>query len=260
VTGAADDAARTGALDEAARHLALWMCYEDVIRVADLKSRKGRRERVRAEARAQPMDVVRVVEYLKPGVDEVAAILPRRVGSWLMRNSAEHGWLKRAQVGVHVRSSALWGHLLLRAMARLRPFRRSSLRFHEEQEAIAAWIQALAQALPISPGFARQLAELPQVLKGYGDTQLRGRHNYARLWAAHVAPAFIEGADLDAEAVRLKDALAQTLADPEGRLNAAASAAGEGSGDNAGGSAPDTSPIPQTIRWIERPRGGALRH
>jgi indolepyruvate ferredoxin oxidoreductase, beta subunit len=254
------DAARTVALDEAARHLALWMCYEDVIRVADLKTRKGRRERVRAEARAQATDVVRVVEYLKPGVEEIAAILPRRAGSWLMRSSAGHGWLKRAQVGVHVRSSALWGHLLLRAMARLRPFRRSSLRFHEEQEAIAAWTRAMEQALPISPSFARQLAELPQVLKGYGDTQLRGRHNYARLWAAHVAPAFGEGGDPDAEARRLKEALAQTLADPEGRLNAAAATAGDASVDIAGGSAPDASPIPQTIRWIERPRGGALRH
>nr|MBA3478133.1 hypothetical protein [Lautropia sp.] len=229
------------ALDEAARHLALWMCFEDVIRVADLKSRPGRQQRLRAQAQAQATDIVRVVEYLKPGVDEVAAILPRRAGAWLMSKSGDGSWLRRAQFGLHIRSSSIWGHLILRGLSRLRPFRRSSLRFHEEQRAIAGWIEALRQALPASPRFALQLAGLPQVLKGYGETQLRGRHNYARLWAAHVAPAFGGDAELDAAALRLKDALAATLSDPEEKLNKAAVAVLSG------------PPMPQTIRWIERP-------
>ena len=38
---------------ETARFLALWMCYEDVIRVADLKTRLSRHARVRAEVQAQ---------------------------------------------------------------------------------------------------------------------------------------------------------------------------------------------------------------
>jgi indolepyruvate ferredoxin oxidoreductase, beta subunit len=39
---------------ETGRFLALWMSYEDVIRVADLKSRRSRFERVRAEVQARP--------------------------------------------------------------------------------------------------------------------------------------------------------------------------------------------------------------
>ena len=112
---------------------------------------------------------------------------------------------------------------------------------------MAAWLEALRQSLAVSPRFARQLAGLPQVLKGYGDTQLRGRHNYARLWAAHVAPGFSDG-DLEAQADRLARGLAATLTDPEGRLNAASSGAPAATAE---------SPIPQTIRWIERPREGA---
>src|SRR5579883_1918827 len=41
-------------LAETARQLALWMSYEDAIRVADLKTRRERLERVRREARPQP--------------------------------------------------------------------------------------------------------------------------------------------------------------------------------------------------------------
>ena len=240
--GVAAGSVMAEALDEAARQLALWMCFEDVIRVADLKSRHSRYQRVRAEAQAQETDIVRVVEYLKPGIEEIAAIMPRRAGAWLMRKARDGSWLNRLQVGLHIRSTSLWGHLLLRALARLRPLRRSSLRFVEEQQAMTAWLQALQQFLPAAPRLAMELAGLPQVLKGYGDTQLRGRHNYGRLWAAHVAPAFAEGADLDLAASRLKAALAATLSDPEGKLNAAAAVI-----------ARDEPPAAQTIRWIQRP-------
>jgi hypothetical protein len=59
------------------------------------------------------------------------------------------------------------------------------------------------------------------VLKGYGDTQRRGRESYERLWQDHVQPALDGGADLEAAAERLRQALQQALADPEGQLNAA---------------------------------------
>ena len=243
--GAATGSVTTGsptsdALDEAARQLALWMCFEDVIRVADLKSRAGRHRRVREEAQAGREDIVRVTEYLKPGIEEIAAVMPQRVGTWLMRKATPGGWLRRAQIGLHVRSTSLWGHLLLRALARLRPWRRASLRFHEEQQAMGAWLDAMEQALGQAPVFALQLAGLPQVLKGYGDTQLRGRQNYARLWAAHVVPAFGGAIDPAAAARQLEQALSATLSNPEARLD-------------AGAARPDPG-APQTIRWIERRR------
>ena len=53
--------------NETARHLALWMSYEDVIRVADLKTRPERFARVREETGAKAREPVVVVEFLKPG-------------------------------------------------------------------------------------------------------------------------------------------------------------------------------------------------
>src|SRR6185503_4833399 len=52
---------------EVARHLALWMAYEDIIRVADLKTRASRFERVRREVGAKSGEPVIVIDYLKPG-------------------------------------------------------------------------------------------------------------------------------------------------------------------------------------------------
>jgi indolepyruvate ferredoxin oxidoreductase, beta subunit len=207
------------ALQEAARSLALWMCFEDVIRVADLKSRRSRFEQLRAEVAARPGELVQVTEHFKPGVDEVSAVLPRALGAALQRLARRRPGLARLHVGLHIRSTSVWGFMLLRAMAALRPLRPRCLRYSEEHQAIQDWLAAMVNLLPRSPDFARVLAELPSVLKGYGDTQVRGREHYARLWQAHVAPA-LKGKDValasstvDFE-IALREALHLTPAEP----------------------------------------------
>jgi indolepyruvate ferredoxin oxidoreductase beta subunit len=246
-------AAQAPALEEAVRQLALWMCFEDVIRVADLKSRRSRYERVRAEVQAGAADVVRITEHFKPGLDEVAAVLPRALGARLLAWGTRTGRLGRSHVGLHIRSTSLWGYLMLRFLARLRPLRPRSLRFAQEHEALDAWLGAMQQVLaldaPPAAGFALALAGLPQVLKGYGDTQVRGRQNYARLWTAHVAPALAGEHDVATAGANLKEALRQTLADPEGRLNAAAAATPSGAA--AQGTAAGVRPQP--VFWARSP-------
>jgi len=54
------------ALVEAVRRLALWMAYEDIPRVADLKSRQERFDRIRDEVQLAPGQVLTVTEYMKP--------------------------------------------------------------------------------------------------------------------------------------------------------------------------------------------------
>lgn len=208
----------TEALQTAARHLALWMCFEDVIRVADLKTRPDRLTRIRAEVNAQAGDVVRVTEHFKPGLDEVAAVLPKALGERLL-HWAQHRRGQPMHIAMHIRSSSIWGYLMLRALARLRPRRRASMRYAQEHATLEMWWQAMCVVLPKSASFAKALAELPQVLKGYGDTQARGRLNYERLWQTQVAPALSAHIDLHAAAQALQQALKATLADPEEELN-----------------------------------------
>ena len=125
---------------EVARHLALWMAYEDIIRVADLKTRASRFERVRKEVGAKDGEPVVVIDYLKPGVEEFASRAAPRP------RQATHPWAERRgkldayNVGMHIRTSGLLGYLLVRSLAWLRPWRPLSYRYREEQQLIERWL------------------------------------------------------------------------------------------------------------------------
>ena len=221
----------TAAWTEGARHLALWMCYEDLIRVADLKTKPERIARIRAEAQARDGQLVRVTEHFKPGIEEIASVLPQRLGRLLIQKTSERQ-KKKFQFGLHVRSTSLWGYLMLRGLARMRPLRRRSLRYHEEATARHAWWEAMRELTPKSPTFGLALASLPQVLKGYGDTQKRGRENYDRLWRTCVEPALTAPEGLDAAGKHLAEAIKATLSNPDAHV------------------AP--SPQSQPIRWFKQ--------
>jgi indolepyruvate ferredoxin oxidoreductase beta subunit len=208
------DTVQTALWSDAARQLALWMCFEDVVRVADLKTRRERLTRIRQEAQAGSNELVHVTEHFKPGVDEIASILPASLGRSLL-SWAQKRPERARHVGLHIRTTSLWGYLMLRALARLRPWRRSSLRYAEEHIAIEGWWSALSAVAMQSPALGQALARLPQVLKGYGDTQRRGREHYERLWSEFVVPALAGQRPMDEAAVQLQQALAATLAKPD---------------------------------------------
>jgi indolepyruvate ferredoxin oxidoreductase beta subunit len=204
------------ALEEAARQLALWMSYEDVIRVADLKTRRERFERVRAEAMAGPRDVLEIREHLSPGLEEIAAIAPRRLGLALRRRVGHaHGDAYAVGArgkGMTLATTSVHGFVLLRLLASLRRWRPHSLRFHEEQAAIDTWLAALRDALPRHTGFAAAIAELPRLRKGYSDTFDRGRSSYERIFDALVVKS---GPPDEAAAEALREAITAALAEPE---------------------------------------------
>ena len=234
------------ALSEAARLLALWMSFEDVIRVADLKSRRSRIAQIRNEARAREGEILEVFEYLKPGVDELAAMLPRRIGARLRDWATRSGKLDAFNRGMHLPSTRIHGYLMLRTLARLRPMRRGSLRFHEEQQAIERWLVALERVFPVSPAFAAALAELPRVLKGYGDTHRRGRASFERIFDTLVARALDSDTGPAAGAAQeLRAAIDAALAEPEGREL-------ERSLEKAG--IEPRPPVAKPIVWMKKPR------
>jgi indolepyruvate ferredoxin oxidoreductase beta subunit len=155
-----------------ARHLAVWMSYEDAIRVADLKTRASRFERIRRETRATGAEVV-VTDYLKPDLDEIYGILPYRLvrgfAAW-----AERRWPHaRPTLGQHVNTTAITGYLRLWLLARCRFLRPASYRAHHEHARMDRWLAAVARAATLDVELARELARAAGLVKGYGDVRRR---------------------------------------------------------------------------------------
>jgi indolepyruvate ferredoxin oxidoreductase beta subunit len=168
-----------------ARHLALWMSYEDTCRVADLKTRGTRFERVRAEASAQADQLLAIDEYMHPRLQEICETLPALVGRWLMRSNAPRRVIERlTKKGRVIRTSTIRGYLLLTLVAAMRRWRRSTLRYAEENRRIEAWLHRIVAIAERDPALALEVAECQRLVKGYSDTHERGVRNYDAVMAA----------------------------------------------------------------------------
>ena len=172
-------------LRETARHLALWMSYEDAPRVADLKIRRTRFERVAGESRVNPSQLVQINEYLHPSIEEISDMLPAWLGQWLL----DTRWTRRiverfTRRGQIVQTTSLRGFLLLYMISGFRRLRRRSLRFGQEQQRIAAWLATIPPLARDNFALALEVAEFPRVVKGYGDTHVRGRRSFDALMGA----------------------------------------------------------------------------
>ncbi|HXG03629.1 MAG TPA: indolepyruvate oxidoreductase subunit beta family protein [Candidatus Binatia bacterium] len=155
-----------------ARPLAVWMTYEDAVRVADLKTRRSRFERIRAEVRAGEAEI-EVVDYLKPDLDELYGILPHRLVAPLAR-WAERRWPHgRPTVGQHVKTTTVLGFLRLRLLAALRRWRPISYRARREHERMGRWLDAVRRCADWDRDLAVEVAQAAQLVKGYGEVRRR---------------------------------------------------------------------------------------
>ena len=206
----ADGGARL--LDETARYLALWMSYEDTIRVADLKTRRSRFERVRGEVRSKSGQLLGIHEFMHPRVEEIADTLPEGLGRWLLGTP----WARRlvgrfAHEGRVVKTSTVRGFLLLYCVASLRGMRRRTLRFRIETARIDSWLATVLNLAATDYDLAVAVAECQRLVKGYGDTHVRGWRNFEAVMAA--LPRLKGRPDAAAQVRRLRDA---ALADEHG--------------------------------------------
>jgi indolepyruvate ferredoxin oxidoreductase beta subunit len=236
---------------ETGRQLALWMSYEDVVRVADLKTRAERFDRVRREVGAKGHEPVAVTEFLKPGLDEICSLLPPALAGRILAFAERRGWRDRLNVGLHVRTTTVTGYLMLRALARLKAWRRRSSRFADEQRLIERWLAAICRAAGEDIALALEISACARLIKGYGETHRRGSGNFRRILDALVDG---EGGRLapQARAAAVRRAREAALADPEGRSLADALAAAVGAPPavpaNAPGAARSESRLAQAGR------------
>jgi indolepyruvate ferredoxin oxidoreductase beta subunit len=215
---AADERAQAGGhlLRETARHLAVRMSYEDVIRVAQAKIDPARLERIAADMGVKPGEPFTVTEFLKPGIEEMCSILPPWLAKPILAFAARHGLIERVHWGMEVNSASVSGFLRFRVLAALRGWRPRSYRFQEEQRAIEAWLRLIVEAARLSGDLALEVAECARLIKGYGDTLKRGGANYRLIETRIIGPVLAGRIPLRAGADAIASARAAALLDPEG--------------------------------------------
>jgi len=168
-------------LEATARGLALWMTFEDPIRVADLKTRGSRFVRVREEVQASPGQLLGITEFVRPRVEEIAGTVPAGIGRWILRSPRVRGRLARWTGGKQIRTSTLGGFTLLYMLAGLRRWRRGTLRFQEENARIDEWLGRIERHAQSSYALALEVARAQRLVRGYGDTHERGWRNFTTL-------------------------------------------------------------------------------
>lgn len=227
---------------EMARWLALWMAFDDIVRVADLKSRGSRWLRVKGEVKAKDHDLLQVYDHFKPGVPEFAALLPQRwaqkLVAWDRRRQAsgKTPWAMPLKVGTH----SVRGMLALRGLASLKALRPYSSRYHQEQALITTWLDSVVTGTLAHPQLGHELALCGRLIKGYGSTNERGKDNLLHI-VNHLATSAMPAIE---RAQAIAAARTAALADDAGQaLDRTLVQHG----------APARAVKEQPIRWMRRP-------
>ena len=228
---------------ELARWLALWMAFDDIVRVADLKSRASRWTRVLGEVKAGEHDLLKLYDHFKPGIPEFAALLPNslahRLLAWDRKRVARGAqpWALPLKVGTH----SITGMLALRALAGLKWLRPRGSRFALEQRMIEQWLQGVMEGARRDWTLGHEIALCGRLIKGYGSTNERGKDNLL-----HVLEHLAQGGAPAQAASAVRAAREAALADDAGQaLDAALVQHG----------APPRQVKAVPIRWVRKPRG-----
>jgi indolepyruvate ferredoxin oxidoreductase beta subunit len=169
---------------EAAKHLANAMSYDDVIRVADLKTRGTRFARIRDEMGVGEGQVMQVTEFMHPRAEEVAGMLPRRMGERISasprRMARLDRWFGR---GRRLRTNSIPAFLVLWLLGGMKRYRLRTLRHAQEVAHMEAWLATATGYLGRNDDLAVEILRCRRLIKGYSDTHARGLSKYDRVLA-----------------------------------------------------------------------------
>jgi len=198
----------------AAKYLATAMCYDDIIRVADLKTRSTRSARVRREVGVDDDAVLHVTEYFHPRVEEFCGTMPAGLGAWIEARPGVAKWLDaRLNKGRRIRTDGMFGFSLLWTIAGLKRWRRALLRHRVETRHIGEWYEMVLAHVDTDYALAVEILKCRRLIKGYSDTHARGLSKYDRVLSAL---SMLEGRDDAADWLRrLREA---ALKDEKGKM------------------------------------------
>ena len=228
---------------ESLRALAVLMCFDDLIQVADFKSRASRFERVGKEVKRDPGDLLKIYDHFKPGIPELASLLPTSASRALLawdraRQSRGNSPLS---LPLKIAAHSVLGLLMLKVLAACKVFRPWSARFADEQVLIEDWVSRVVAGTRESLQLGFEITLCARLIKGYGSTHERGRENFSHIMAHLAAGGAFVDATSRAKAVSLAREVA--LKDEAGAgLDLTLKTLG----------APPRAPRLQPIRWMSQ--------
>jgi indolepyruvate ferredoxin oxidoreductase beta subunit len=175
---------------EAAKYIANAMVYDDIIRVADLKTRARRFDRIRKEMRVKEGNVLHLTEFFHPRAEEIVGLMPARLGAKL---EADPKWMARLtrwfDKGRRLRTDSLPAFVVLHILGGMKGWRLRTLRHAQEQAHLARWLDMALGQVGRNYDLAVELIRCRRLVKGYSDTHARGLSKFDRVTEATLSIA-----------------------------------------------------------------------
>ena len=166
----------------ATKYIANAMAYDDVIRVADLKTRAARNGRIAAEIGTGPQQILHLTEYMHPRAEEIVGLLPAWMGARFAASPRAMARIDRwFAKGRRLRSDRLGPFLLLYTLGGLKRYRRRTRRHAVEQGHLDGWLSRAARTAVTDPALATEILCCGRLIKGYSDTHARGLSKFDKV-------------------------------------------------------------------------------
>ena len=178
---AQDDPAQNYALGlAAAKYISNAMAYDDIIRVADLKTRATRMERIDAEMGKSDAHVLQLTEYFHPRAEEIVGLMPAAMGARTQSNPARMARLdKWFGKGRRLRTDSLRAFVMLHILGGLKGYRLRTYRHALEVSHMKKWLRDCMA--PDDYALRVELFKNRRLIKGYADTHVRGLSKFERV-------------------------------------------------------------------------------
>lgn len=167
---------------EAAKYVANAMVYDDIIRVADLKTRSKRAERIRQENKLEQDQTLETIEYFHPRMEEICGTLPVGLGAAIEARPRLMKTLNHfVDRGRRIRTDSIFGFGMLWLVAGLRHWRRSLLRHRVETAHLEDWLELAQHEAKSNYDLGVEVLKCRRLIKGYSDTFVRGLSKFDRV-------------------------------------------------------------------------------
>ncbi len=158
-----------------ARNLATLMTYEDAARVAQLKIRQARFDRIKAERGIRPDQVYRLHDYLKPDAYEIYGLFPARLVDLVLPLFRKLFGRRQWHLELRPKTNSFLGIATFWFLTLFIPLRQWSYRFRDEWRAIEDYRQRVLEFWKVDEKLALLMADTGDMIKGYGYTRRKTR-------------------------------------------------------------------------------------